>query len=163
MLQKIFRNELSDFAALFARQISGDIESTKSQMSADLETKLPAIEEKICKNVETKVAIIVEDVPVKGSCSFLTSGPFDSLAGPDIAIVTEVPGTSEVSTPTTQEPPAKRKCVSTRSEPGKPTKKSVQKKYSWKKENPKGGEFLFEKCAAVRHRRVQHIKELIYD
>lgn len=75
----------------------------------------------------------------------LTSGPFDSLAGPDIAIVTEVPGTSEVSTPTTQEPPAKRKCVSTRSEPGKPTKKSVQRKYSWKKENPKGGEFLFEK------------------
>lgn len=108
-------------------------------MSADLETKLPAIEEKICKNVETKVATIVEDVLVKGSCSFLTSGPFDSLAGPDIAIVTEVPGTSEVSTPTTQEPPAKRKCVSTRSEPGKPTKKSVQKKYSWKKENPKGG------------------------
>lgn len=51
-------------------------------MSADLETKLPAIEEKICKNVETKVAIIVEDVLVKGSCSFLTSGPFDSLAGP---------------------------------------------------------------------------------
>lgn len=81
-------------------------------MSADLETKLPAIEEKICKNVETKVAIIVEDVLVKGSCSFLTSGPFDSLAGPDIAIVTEVPDTSEVSTPTTQEPPAKRKCVS---------------------------------------------------
>lgn len=40
-------------------------------MSADLETKLPAIEEKICKNVETKVAIIVEDVLVKGSCSFL--------------------------------------------------------------------------------------------
>lgn len=89
-------------------------------MSADLETKLPAIEEKICKNVETKVAIIVEDVLVKGSFSFLTSGPFDSLAGPDIAIVTEVPDTSEVSTPTTQEPPAKRKCVSTRSEPGKP-------------------------------------------
>lgn len=102
-------------------------------MSADLETKLPAIEEKICKNVETKVAIIVEDVLVKGSCSFLTSGPFDSLAGPDIAIETEVPGTSEVSTPTTQEPPAKRKCVSTRSEPGEPTKKSVQKKTAGKK------------------------------
>lgn len=83
--------------------------------------------------METKVATIVEDILVKGSFSFLTSGPFDSLAGPDIAIVTEVPGTSEVSTPTTQEPPAKRKCVSTRSEPGEPTKKSVQKKTAGKK------------------------------
>lgn len=82
--------------------------------------------------METKVATIVEDILVKGSFSFLTSGPFDSLAGPDIAIVTEVPGTSEVSTPTTQEPQAKRKCVSTRSEPGEPTKKSVQKKTAGK-------------------------------
>lgn len=40
-------------------------------MSADLETNLSAIEEKICKNVETKVATIVEDVLVKGSFSFL--------------------------------------------------------------------------------------------
>lgn len=37
------------------------------------------------------------------------------------------------------------------------------KENSWKKENPKGGEFLIEKCAAVRYRRVQHILELIYD
>lgn len=117
-VEKTYRKELSEFAALIARQILGDIESAKSKILGDLENRLPAIEEKLCKSVDAKVATVVEDILVRGSFSFIPSGSFDSLVGPDITIVTDVPGTSEVTTTTTQEPPAKRKCVSTPPEPG---------------------------------------------
>lgn len=122
-VEKTYRKELSEFAALIAIQILGDIESAKSKI-LDLENRLPAIEEKLCKSVDAKVATVVEDTMMRGSFSFIPSGSFDSLVGPDITIVTDVPGTSEVTTPTTQEPPAKRKYVSTPAEPGEP-KKSV--------------------------------------
>lgn len=42
------------------------------------------------------------------------------------------------------------------------SKSSTTKKYSWKKENPEGEEFIAEKCAAVQYRRAQHVKEPIY-
>lgn len=163
-VEKTYRKELSDFAAFIVRQISGDIESAKSKILGDLENRLPAIEEKLCKSVDAKVATIVEDVLLRGSFSFIPSGSFDSLVGPEITIITDVPSTStsEVTTPNTQEPPAKRKCALTPADPAEP-KKSVQKKYSWKKDNPRGEEFIIEKCAAVQYRRAQHIKELIYD
>lgn len=161
-VEKTYRKELSEFSALIARQISGEIESAKAKILGDLENRLPAIEEKLCKSVDAKVSTVVEDTMMRGSFSFIPSGSFDSLVGPDITIVTDVPGRSEVTTPTTQEPPTKRKCVSTPAEPGEP-KKSISKKYSWKKENPKGEEFIIEKCAAVQYRRAQHIKEMIFD
>lgn len=123
-VEKTYRKELSEFAALIAIQILGDIESAKSKILGDLENRLPAIEEKLCKSVDAKVSTVVEDTMMRGSFSFIPSGSFDSLVGPDITIVTDVPGTSEVTTPTTQEPPAKRKYVSTPAEPGEP-KKSV--------------------------------------
>lgn len=107
--------------------------------------------------METKVATIVEDILVKGSFSFLTSGPFDSLAGPDIAIVTEVPGTSEVSTPTTRRTASQKEMCLNTFRAWEADENIRPKENSWKKENPKGGEFLIEKCAAVRYRRVQHI------
>lgn len=66
-------------------------------MLVDLEIKLLVIEEKICKNVEIKVVIIVEDVLVKGLCFFLILGFFDFFVGLDIVIVIEVLGISEVS------------------------------------------------------------------
>lgn len=146
-VEKTYRKELSDFAAFIVRQFSGDIESAKSKILGDLENRLPAIEEKLCKSVDAKVATIVEDVLVRGSFSFI---PVPSTS------------TSEVTTPNTQEPPAKRKCALTPADPAEP-KKFVQKKYSWKKDNPRGEEFIIEKCAAVQYRRAQHIKELIYD
>lgn len=105
-----FQKELSEFAALLAIQISGDTEATKSQISAELENKLPAIEDKLPKNVEAKVANIVEDVLRRGSFTFLPSVPFDSIVGSNITIVTEGPGSSEALTPNTPEPPAKKKC-----------------------------------------------------
>lgn len=66
----------------------------------------------------------MEDILVRGSFSFIPSESFDSFVEPDITIIKDVPGTSKVTTPTTQEPPAKRKYVSTPAEPGEP-KKSV--------------------------------------
>lgn len=66
-------------------------------MLVDLEIKLLVIEEKICKNVEIKVVIIVEDVLVKGLFFFLILGFFDFFVGLDIVIVIEVLGISEVS------------------------------------------------------------------
>ena len=42
------------------------------------------------------------------------------------------------------------------------SKSSTTKKYSSKKENPEGEEFIAEKCAAVQYRRAQHVKEPIY-
>ena len=44
----------------------------------------------------------------------------------------------------------------------KKSKSNTTKKYSWKKENPEGEEFIAEKCAAVQYRRAQHVKEPIY-
>lgn len=66
-------------------------------MLVDLEIKLLVIEEKICKNVEIKVVIIVEDVLVKGLFFFLILGFFDFFVGLDIVIVIEVLDISEVS------------------------------------------------------------------
>lgn len=123
-VEKTYRKELSEFAALIAIQILGDIESAKSKILGNLENRLPAIEEKLCKCGDAKVSTVVEDILVRGSYSFIPSESFDSLVEPDITIITDVPGTSEVTTPTTQEPPAKRKYVSTPAEPGEP-KKSV--------------------------------------
>ena len=42
------------------------------------------------------------------------------------------------------------------------SKSSTTKKYSWKKENPEGEEFIAETCAAVQYRRALHVKEPIY-
>lgn len=73
-VEKTYRRELSELAALIARQILGDIESAKSKILGDLENRLPAIEEKLCKSVDAKVATIVEDILVRGSFSFIPSG-----------------------------------------------------------------------------------------
>lgn len=66
-------------------------------MLVDLEIKLLVIEEKICKNVQIKVVIIVEDVLVEGLFFFLILIFFDFFVGLDIVIVIEVLGLSEVS------------------------------------------------------------------
>lgn len=46
-VEKTYRKELSEFSALIARQISGEIESAKAKILGDLENRLPAIEEKL--------------------------------------------------------------------------------------------------------------------
>ncbi|MES1923473.1 hypothetical protein MHBO_005050 [Bonamia ostreae] len=69
---------------------------------------------------------------------------------------------SEIDVPVHLEPGV---IVKTPVQPNKTAerKSHSNKKYSWRRDNPKGEDFISEKCAAVKYRRAQHVKENIYE
>ena len=168
-LTKTLKLDLAEFGDTVSKETSNKVENVKKEMQdafkecgskiqEAMKKEINAMEERIITRMETKITSMVEDAVSKGSFSFV---PFDS------SLLTDLDG-----------PAAKKQCTGVSEEPNDdleirpvtPTlpketiksKSSTTKKYSWKKDNPEGEEFIAEKCAAVQYRRAQHVKESIY-